>query len=131
VIPSNQPALPFEQAGYRQVSSREIASAALGYRSVEVARANPASVLRGALQRYTVRVLSALNVVARGESNQPTPWISVQPSGARPHQQLLADCLNLLSVMAEKDTLPRSRRRVGRSVPEHIACHKISKLHFD
>jgi len=35
MIPSNQPALPFEQAGYRQVSSREIASAALGYRSLE------------------------------------------------------------------------------------------------
>jgi methyltransferase (TIGR00027 family) len=56
MIPSNQPALPFEQAGYRQVSSREIASAALGYRSLEWL----APILRlffgGLFSGYTVRV---------------------------------------------------------------------------
>jgi methyltransferase (TIGR00027 family) len=33
MIPGEQPALPFEQAGYRQLSSQEIASVALQYRS--------------------------------------------------------------------------------------------------
>ena len=56
MIPSNQPALPFEQAGYRQVSLLEIASAALGYRSLEWL----APILRlffgGLFSGYTVRV---------------------------------------------------------------------------
>lgn len=58
MIPSNQPALPFEQAGYRQVSSREIASAALGYRYRSLEWLAP--ILRlffgGLFSGYTVRV---------------------------------------------------------------------------
>lgn len=56
MIPGEQPALPFEQAGYRQVSSREIADAALRYRSqgwlVPIMRL----LFRGLFSGYTVRV---------------------------------------------------------------------------
>jgi methyltransferase (TIGR00027 family) len=58
MIPGDQPALPFEQVGYRQLSSREIAAAALGYRSlgwlVPVMRLFFAGLFTG----YTVRVFA-------------------------------------------------------------------------
>lgn len=56
MIPGEQPALPFEQAGYREICSREIAAAALGYRSLGwlVPLARP--LLRGLFTGYTVRV---------------------------------------------------------------------------
>jgi len=56
MIPLEQPALPFEQAGYRQISSCEIARAALGYRSlgwlVPIAR----RLVPGVFSGYTVGV---------------------------------------------------------------------------
>jgi hypothetical protein len=56
MIPGDQPALPFEQAGYREVSSCEIAAAAFGYRSlgwlVPIMRLSFPGLFTG----YTVRV---------------------------------------------------------------------------
>lgn len=59
MIPGEHPALPFEQTGYRQISSREIAAAALGYRSlgwlVPIARLLAGGLFTG----YTVRVFES------------------------------------------------------------------------
>lgn len=56
MIPGEQPALPFEQIGYRQVSSREIASVALGYRSMGWLVPIVRLLFDGLFTGYTVRV---------------------------------------------------------------------------
>ena len=55
MIPGTQPALPFEQVGYRQVSSREIASAAFGYRSLSWLAPIVRGFFGGLFTGYTVR----------------------------------------------------------------------------
>jgi len=56
MIPGDQPALPFEQVGYRQVSSREIAAAALHYRSLDWLAPVMRLLFGGLFAGYTVRV---------------------------------------------------------------------------
>jgi methyltransferase (TIGR00027 family) len=56
MIPGDQPALPFEQLGYREVSSREIAAAALAYRSLDWLVPIVRLLFRGLFTGYTVRV---------------------------------------------------------------------------
>jgi methyltransferase (TIGR00027 family) len=56
MIPGDQPALPFEQVGYRQVSSREIASAALAYRSLGWLAPIMRLLFTELFSGYTVRV---------------------------------------------------------------------------
>jgi len=56
MIPGDRPALPFEQAGYRQVSAREIASLAFGYRSLGWLTPLVRLTFRGLFTGYTVRV---------------------------------------------------------------------------
>ena len=58
MIPGDQPALPFEQAGYRQVSSQEIARAALEYRSLGWLAPMMRLFLGGLFTGYTVRVFA-------------------------------------------------------------------------
>ena len=56
MIPGEQPALPFEQVGYRQVSSREIVDAAFAYRSLGWLPPIMRLFLPGLFTGYTVRV---------------------------------------------------------------------------
>jgi methyltransferase (TIGR00027 family) len=56
MMPGDDPALPFEQVGYRQVSSREIASAALAYRSLGWLVPAMRLLFGGLFSGYTVRV---------------------------------------------------------------------------
>lgn len=56
MIPGEQPAQPFEQAGYRQLSSCEIAGVALGYRSLGWLVPILRLLVRGLFTGYTVRV---------------------------------------------------------------------------
>jgi methyltransferase (TIGR00027 family) len=56
MIPSNQPALPFEQVGYRQISSRAIAEAAFTYRSLGWLVPIVRLLFGGLFTGYTVRV---------------------------------------------------------------------------
>ena len=58
MIPGDQPALPFEQVGYRQVSSHEIARAALDYRSLGWLAPVMRWFLGGLFTGYTVRVFA-------------------------------------------------------------------------
>jgi methyltransferase (TIGR00027 family) len=55
MIPGDQPALPFEQVGYRQASSREIARAALDYRSLSWLVPILRPLFTGLFSGYTVR----------------------------------------------------------------------------
>jgi len=56
MIPTDQPALPFDQTGYRELSSREIAGAALDYRSLGWLAPPMRLFLGGLFSGYTVRV---------------------------------------------------------------------------
>jgi len=56
MIPGDEPALPFEQTGYRQVSSRAIASLTLGYRSLGWLTPVFQLAFPGLFSGYTVRV---------------------------------------------------------------------------
>lgn len=55
MIPGDHPALPFEQVGYRQTSSREIARAALDYRSLSWLVPIVRPFFSGLFSGYTVR----------------------------------------------------------------------------
>ena len=55
MIPGDQPALPFEQVGYRQASSHEIARAALDYRSLSWLAPIVRPLFGGLFSGYTVR----------------------------------------------------------------------------
>ena len=59
MIPGDQPARPFEQTGYRQVSSREIAGAALAYRSLGWLAPIVRLLFGGLFEGYTVRVFES------------------------------------------------------------------------
>jgi methyltransferase (TIGR00027 family) len=56
MIPTDQPALPFDQSGYRELSSREIFGAALDYRSLGWLAPALRWFLSGLFSGYTVRV---------------------------------------------------------------------------
>jgi hypothetical protein len=56
MIPGDEPALPFEETGYRQVSSREIAGLAFGYRSLGWLTPLLRLTFPGLFSGYTVRV---------------------------------------------------------------------------
>jgi len=56
MIPGDQPALPFEQAGYRELSSSEIAGLAFGYRSLGWLTPILRVIFPGLFSGYTVRV---------------------------------------------------------------------------
>jgi methyltransferase (TIGR00027 family) len=56
MIPGDQPALPFRQCGYRQVSSQEIARAAFAYQSLGWLIPALRLFFRGLFTGYTVRV---------------------------------------------------------------------------
>jgi methyltransferase (TIGR00027 family) len=56
MIPGDQPALPFSQCGYAQVSSQEIARLALGYRSLGWLVPALRAFFPGLFSGYTVRV---------------------------------------------------------------------------
>jgi hypothetical protein len=56
MIPGEQPALAFEQTGYRQISSREIAGLAFGYRSLSWLCPIMRLFFRGLFTGYTVGV---------------------------------------------------------------------------
>jgi methyltransferase (TIGR00027 family) len=60
MIPGQVPALPFEQSGYRELSSREIAGLAFGYRSQGWLAAILRWIFRGLFTGYTVRVFEPL-----------------------------------------------------------------------
>jgi methyltransferase (TIGR00027 family) len=56
MIPGDEPAVPFEQTGYRELSSREIAGLAFGYRSLGWLTPILRLLLPGLFSGYTVRV---------------------------------------------------------------------------
>jgi methyltransferase (TIGR00027 family) len=56
MIPGDRPALPFEETGYRQISSREIAATALEYRSLGWLVPIMRVFFGGLFSGYTVRV---------------------------------------------------------------------------
>ncbi len=58
MIPGEEPALPFEQSGYRQVSSRAIAGLAFGYRSLGWLAPIVRMFFPGLFSGYTVRVFA-------------------------------------------------------------------------
>jgi methyltransferase (TIGR00027 family) len=59
MIPGDQPALPFEQVGYRQVCSHEIVRAAFDYRSLGWLAPIMRVLLGGLFAGYTVRVFES------------------------------------------------------------------------
>lgn len=59
MIPEAEPAQPFRDAGYRQVSSRSIVALALGYRSMGMLNPLLRLLLPGLVSGYSVRVFSS------------------------------------------------------------------------
>jgi methyltransferase (TIGR00027 family) len=72
MIPGDRPALPFEQAGYRQISSREIARVALAYRSLGWLVPTMRLFFGGLFSGYTVRVFGQPGP-ARGGASPAEP----------------------------------------------------------
>ena len=65
MIPGDEPALPFKQTGYRQLSSREIAGLAFGYRSLGWLTPVLRLFFPGLFSGYTVRVFEPLAKLTR------------------------------------------------------------------
>ncbi len=61
MIPPDAPALPFQQAGYRELSSVSIAAQALRYRSIGALNAVLRLIFPGLYSGYTVRVFQQSN----------------------------------------------------------------------